>query len=63
METLVLWVEYCIPYESHTNQFEMKFLINIIVSCCRTAVGVGQRALSLSAHTVGGPPPSWPRGG
>jgi hypothetical protein len=26
-------------------------------SCCRTAVGVGQRALSLSAHTAGGPPP------
>ncbi len=33
------------------------------LSCCRTAVGVGQRALSLSAHTAGGPPPSWPRGG
>jgi hypothetical protein len=31
------------------------------LSCCRTAVGVGQRALSLSAHTAGGPPPhSWP---
>ncbi len=29
-------------------------------SCCRTAVGVGQRALSLSAHTVGGPPPLGP---
>ncbi len=28
-----------------------------MVSCCRTAVGVGQRALSLSAHTAGGPPP------
>jgi hypothetical protein len=28
-----------------------------VLSCCRTAVGVGQRALSLSAHTAGGPPP------
>jgi hypothetical protein len=27
------------------------------LSCCRTAVGVGQRALSLSAHTAGRPPP------
>jgi hypothetical protein len=27
------------------------------ISCCRTAVGVGQRALSLSAHMAGGPPP------
>ncbi len=26
-------------------------------------MGVGQRALSLSAHTAGDPPPSWPRGG
>jgi hypothetical protein len=26
-------------------------------------MGVGQRALSLSAHTAGGPPPSWPWGG
>jgi hypothetical protein len=26
-------------------------------------VGVGQRALSFSAHTAGGPPPSWPWGG
>jgi hypothetical protein len=25
--------------------------------------GGRQRALSLSAHTAGGPPPSWPRGG
>ncbi len=32
-------------------------LILNMISCCRTAVGVGQRALSLSAHTVGGPPP------
>jgi hypothetical protein len=30
------------------------------ISCCRTAVGVGQRALSLSAHTAGGPPPPGP---
>ncbi len=29
-------------------------------SCCRTAVGVGQRALSLSAHMAGGPPPPIP---
>jgi hypothetical protein len=27
-----------------------------MISCCRTAVGVGQRALSLSAHTAGDPP-------
>ncbi len=27
-------------------------------SCCRTAVGVGQRALSLSAHMAGDPPPT-----
>jgi hypothetical protein len=26
-------------------------------SCCRTAMGVGQRALSLSAHMAGDPPP------
>jgi hypothetical protein len=26
-------------------------------SCCQTAMGVSQRALSLSAHTAGGPPP------
>jgi hypothetical protein len=30
--------------------------------CCRTAVGVGQRALFLSAHTAGDPPPSWEGG-
>ncbi len=30
-------------------------------SCCQTAVGAGQRALSLSVHMAGGPPPhSWP---
>ncbi len=34
------------------------------ISCCRTAMGVGQRALSLSAHMGGGPPPHlWLRGG
>jgi hypothetical protein len=38
-------------------------LFYFITSCCRTAVGVGQRALSLSAHMAGGPPHSWPRGG
>ncbi len=51
--------------------FSWKFMRNLQevnntkreISCCRTAVGVGQRALSLSAHTAGGPPPSWPRGG
>ncbi len=32
----------------------------LILSCCRTAVGVGQRALSLSAHMAGGPPPPGP---
>ncbi len=32
----------------------------LCLSCCRTAVGVGQRALSLSAHTAGGPPPLAP---
>jgi hypothetical protein len=37
-----------------------KGLISFQPSCCRTAVGVGQRALSLSAHTAGGPPPSGP---
>jgi hypothetical protein len=32
--------------------------LNLIkLSCCRTAVGVGQRALSLSPHTAGDPPP------
>ncbi len=41
-----------------------KGLIGVWISCCRTAVGVGQRALSLSAHMAGDPPPhSWPRGG
>jgi hypothetical protein len=30
----------------------------LLLSCCRTAVGVGQRALSLSAHTAGRPPPT-----
>ncbi len=33
------------------------FYFCLVVSCCRTAVGVGQRALSLSAHTSGGHPP------
>ncbi len=46
----------CIGWRSWSTNLYM-------VSCCRTAVGVGQRALSLSAHTVGGPPPSLPQGG
>ncbi len=36
---------------------ELIVYLGYLTSCCRTAVGVGQRALSLSAHTAGGPPP------
>jgi hypothetical protein len=36
---------------------KVKIYVNVNGSCCRTAVGVGQRALFLSAHTAGGPPP------
>jgi hypothetical protein len=38
------------------SQFN-QITLSVVISCCRTAVGVGQRALSLSAHTTGGPPP------
>ncbi len=39
-------------------QLMMILKINQKIGCCQTAVGVGQRALSLSAHTAGGPPPT-----
>jgi hypothetical protein len=39
---------------------ELKYVL-CDASCCRTAVGVSQRAPSLSAHMAGGPlPHSWP---
>ncbi len=48
---------------NHTfrNRFPLQFIVSHLrfpyLSCCRTTVGVGQRALSLSAHMAGGPPP------
>jgi hypothetical protein len=39
------------------NSNNFKTIFCHLFSCCRTAVGVGQRALSLSAHTAGGPHP------
>jgi hypothetical protein len=55
----ITWnVSSVIWYASSANIIHYsKLLVLVLVSCCRTAVGVGQRALSLSAHTAGGPPP------
>jgi hypothetical protein len=46
-------------WEAH-REIPLKVENPDLVSCCRTAVGVGQRALSLFAHTAGDPPPPPP---
>ncbi len=52
----ICWISWLMVSTFWSEQFYF--------SCCRTAMGVGQRALSLSAHMAGGPPPhSWPQGG
>jgi hypothetical protein len=48
-------------YFENVNLTEERLFLNlfmVLASCCRTAVGVSQRALSLSAHMAGGPPPT-----
>jgi hypothetical protein len=42
---------------------QLKIRITNYSNCCLTAVGVGQRALSLRPHGEGPPPHSWLRGG
>ncbi len=58
------WIKFRVwPYFRYRNvtseysEIYREQLTSEPFSCCRTAVGVGQRALSLSAHTAGGPPP------
>jgi hypothetical protein len=58
-----LLFSYTLSYYPAISIITTDSIYYLVRSCCRTAVGVGQRALSLSVHMAGDPPPSWPRGG